>query len=336
MTKERLKSNKYLSHTLVNEMNTELEKNNQVLLFMNRRGYSPVAMCGECGYKFTCKRCSSTLTVHKKDNNFVCHQCGYKTKETYDCPSCGGKNTVIFFGPGVEKIEDEVKEYFPNKNIAVITSDTIQNVNKIKAIVDDISAGKVDIIIGTQMITKGYDFPKITLVGVLDADASLFGANFRSSERTYQLLTQVVGRAGRRETQGRAIIQSYTPDNVIIQALKNNDKDMIVEFEKENRKLGMLPPYSKLISLILSGKSEIKVYRKLREIASLFPINDKVDVYGPVQMNVYKINDDFRFRLLIKTENSINIQKLVSSVVDMVKMPNDLKLKIDVNPYFIG
>lgn len=336
LTKEKIKSGKYLSNKLMGEIKEELDKKNQVLLFMNRRGYSPIAICRECGYKFTCKKCSSALTVHKKNGEFTCHQCGYKIKETTTCPDCGAENSIIYFGPGVEKIEEEVKTYFPDKNIAVITSDTIQNIGKIKEIIHKIIIGEIDIIIGTQMITKGYDFPKLTLVGVLDADASLFGANFRASERTYQLLTQVVGRVGRREVQGRAIIQSYSPENVIIQALKDNDKDIIMNFEKENRELMGLPPYGKLVMISVSGKKENEVYKKIKEIASLFPLSDKITVYGPSQMSLYRLNNEFRFRLLVKTDNCINIQKLVAGVVNSVRIDRSLKVKIDVNPYFVG
>lgn len=336
LTKEKLNSNKYLSSKLLEEMKIELDKNNQVLLFMNKRGYSPIALCKECGHRFVCKNCSSNLTVYKKNKLFVCNQCGYKMQETSTCPSCGEENSIIFFGPGVEKIENEVKTHFPDKNVVVITSDTIQNIKEISNIINKISNNEIDIIIGTQMITKGYDFPKITLVGVLDADASLFGANFRASERTYQLLTQVVGRAGRRDTQGKALIQSYNPNNVIMQALKDNNKEVIMNFEKENRQLMDLPPYGKLAMILLSGKKEIDVYRKIKEIANMFPYNEKIDIYGPTQMNVYKINNDFRFKLLIKTSNNINIQKLVMNVINNVKIDSNLKLKIDINPYIIG
>lgn len=336
LTKEKIKSGKYLSNRLVKEIQEELDKKNQVLLFMNRRGYSPIAICRECGYKFTCKKCSASLTVHKKTGEFVCHQCGYKIKETTTCPDCGAENSIIYFGPGVEKIEEEVKTYFPDKNIAVITSDTIQNISKIKEIISKIINGEIDIIIGTQMITKGYDFPKLTLVGVLDADASLFGANFRASERTYQLLTQVIGRAGRREVRGRALIQTYSPENVIIQALKNNDKDVIMNFERENRELMGLPPYGKLVMISVSGKKENEVYKKIKEIANLFPVNDKITLYGPTQMNIYKLNNEFRFRILIKTDNCVNIQKLVAGILDGVKINSSLKVKVDVNPYFVG
>lgn len=240
-----------------------------------------------------------------------------------------------FFGPGVEKIEAEVKKYFPNKKIVLVTSDTTQNKAETQEIFNKIMNNEVDVIIGTQMITKGYDFPKLTLVGVLDADASLFGANFRATERTYQLLTQVVGRAGRREDISQAIIQSYSPDNLIINALKNNDKTTLFEFEKQSRQLINLPPYGKMVMLIVIGKDEIKTYRKTKEIVNILPNNSEdIEVFGPTPANLYKSNNEFRFKLLIKTKLDINIQKIVLKILENVKLDN-IKMRIDVNPYFI-
>lgn len=336
LKKDKLQKNRYLSKKLIENISNELANEKQVLLFMNRRGYAPMIICNECGYKFICPNCSTALTVHKKTNNFVCHQCGYRTDRKNICPACGKENSLIFFGPGVEKIENEVRELFPEKNSVIITSDTVQNTTEIRNILDRIMNGGVDIIIGTQMITKGYDFPNITLVGVLDADASLFGANFRSAERTYQLLTQVTGRAGRREYQGKAIVQSYSSDNILLQSLVGNNRDNFIEFEKENRKLGDLPPYGKMVLLILSGKSEISIYKKAKELVSLLPNNsENVEIYGPIPASPYKVSGNFRFRILIKTTHNVNIQKLVLSVLDKVKIPSNIKLKIDVDPYFI-
>lgn len=335
LTKEKLQKDRYISQTLLDNIDIELnEKKNQVMLFMNRRGYAPVAICSECGYKFSCPNCSCSLNVHK--NYFLCHQCGYKTVKQLNCPACGVENSIIFFGPGVEKIENEMKEHFPDKEIVVITSDTTQNKSKTEEIFNKINNSEIDIIIGTQMITKGYDFPKLTLVGVIDADASLFGANFRSTERTYQLLTQVIGRVGRREELGRAFIQSYTPNNLIIDALKNNDKNTLFNFEKQNRSLINLPPYGKIVMLVISGKDEIKVYRKAREVASILPNNsENIEIFGPTPTTLYKSNNEFRFKIIIKTSLKINIQKIVMSVIDGVKFDSNIKMRIDMNPYFI-
>lgn len=334
LKKEKLQKDKYLSKTLLNNIKTELNKKNQIMLFMNRRGYAPIALCNECGYKFTCPKCSCYLTVHK--NFLLCHQCEYKTTIKNNCPSCGTENSIVFFGPGVEKIEKEVKEYFKDKEIALITSDTTQNKAEAEEIFKKINNNEVDIIIGTQIITKGYDFPNLTIVGVIDADASLFGANFRSTERTYQLLTQVAGRAGRREKESKAIIQSYSPDNLVLQALKNNDRETLFDFEKENRKLINLPPYGKMVMLLIFGKNEINVYRKVKEVINLLPNNsENIEIYGPTPAVPYKLNNEFRFKIIIKSSLNINIQKIILYVLDKVKFDNNLKIRIDLNPYFI-
>lgn len=336
LKKDKLQKDRYLSKKLIKSISNELTNKKQVLLFMNRRGYAPIIICNECGYRFVCPNCNISLTVHQRTDNFICHQCGYKTGRKNNCNICGKENSLIFFGPGVEKIDNEVKELFPEKKSIIITSDTVQNTIEIRNIFDRIMNGDVDIIIGTQMITKGYDFPNLTLVGVLDADASLFGANFRSAERTYQLLTQVTGRAGRREYQGKAIIQSYSSDNILLQSLVYNNRDNFIEFEKENRKLGNLPPYGKIVLLILSGKSEVLIYKKAKELVNYLPDNsENVEIYGPIPTYPYKVSGNFRFRILIKTKYNINIQKLVLSTLDKVKIPSGIKLKIDVDPYFI-
>ena len=334
LTKEKLQRDKYLSKVLINNIKIELDKKNQVMLFMNRRGYAPIALCNECGYKFTCPKCSCCLTVHK--DYLLCHQCEYKTTIKNNCPSCGAENSIIFFGPGVEKIEKEVMEYFKDKKVVLITSDTTQNKAEAEEIFKKVNNNEVDIIIGTQIITKGYDFPNLTLVGVIDADASLFGANFRSTERTYQLLTQVTGRAGRREQESKAIIQSYSPNNLVLQALKNNDRETLFDFEKDNRKLINLPPYGKMVMLLIFGKKEVEVYRKVKEIINLLPNNsENIEIYGPTPAVPYKLNNEFRFKVIVKTSMNINIQKIVLYVLEKVKFDNGLKMRIDLNPYFI-
>ncbi len=336
LRKEKLRKDKYISQKLKEAIGEVLDKKQQVLLYMNRRGYAPIALCYECGYRFTCPKCSVALAVHKNNDMLLCHQCGYRVRNTTTCPGCGVENSIIFFGPGVEKIEAEIKEFFPDKSTILITSDTIQSNKKIKEVTEKISAGEVDIIIGTQIITKGYDFPNLNLIGVLDADASLFGANFRSTERTYQLLTQVVGRAGRRETKGKAIIQTYTPENAIIQAMKNNNRQQLIEFEKQNRKFANLPPYGKLTMIMISGQNEIMVYSKAKEIVRNMPPNDdNIEIFGPTQSSPYKVGNNFRIRVLVKTKLNINIQKLVALSLKNVKFQPSVRVRIDINPYNI-
>ena len=308
-----------------------LKQKNQILLFLNKRGYSPLVLCRECGFKYSCPHCSCYLTNHKNKNKLICHQCGYVVSfSSTICPSCG-RDSIISFGFGVEKIAEEVKKLFPDKNVTIITSDTVQNINQTKQVLDDILNKRIDIIVGTQIITKGYHFPDLTLLGVLDADASLFGGQFKAMEKTYQLLTQVIGRVGRGEKQGEAVIQTYSPENMVMKALVENDKNSIIEFDKENRQMIGLPPYGKMAVIILSGASEEKVYKTAKDVLKIIPIDDNVEVLGPAPVFLYKYNDNFRFKIIVKTKNNINLQKLLRYVLEKINLGN-VRIKIDVNP----
>lgn len=328
---EKLNKNSIISSYLKEKMQEHLKQKNQILLFLNKRGYSPLVLCRECGFKYSCPHCSCYLTNHKNKNKLICHQCGYVVSfSSTICPSCG-RDSIISFGFGVEKIAEEVKKLFPDKNVAIITSDTVQNINQTKQVLDDILNKRIDIIVGTQIITKGYHFPDLTLLGVLDADASLFGGQFKAVEKTYQLLTQVIGRVGRGEKQGEAVIQTYSPENMVMKALVENDKNSIIEFDKENRQMIGLPPYGKMAVIILSGASEEKVYKTAKDVLKIIPIDDNVEVLGPAPVFLYKYNDNFRFKIIVKTKNNINLQKLLRYVLEKINLGN-VKIKIDVNP----
>ena len=328
---EKLNKNSIISSYLKEKMQEHLKQKNQVLLFLNKRGYSPLVLCRECGFKYSCPHCSCYLTNHKNKNKLICHQCGYVVSfSSTICPSCG-RDSIISFGFGVEKIAEEVKNLFPDKNVAIITSDTVQNINQTKQVLDDILNKRIDIIVGTQIITKGYHFPDLTLLGVLDADASLFGGQFKAMEKTYQLLTQVIGRVGRGEKRGEAVIQTYSPKNMVMKALVKNDKNGIIEFDKENRQLIGLPPYGKMAVIILSGASEEKVYKTAKDVLKIIPIDDNIEVLGPAPVFLYKYNDNFRFKIIVKTKNNINLQKLLRYVFEKINLGN-VRMKIDVNP----
>lgn len=328
---EKLNKNSIISFYLKLKMQEHLQKKNQILLFLNKRGYSPLVLCRECGFKYFCPHCSCYLTNHKNKNKLICHQCGHIVDfSSTVCPSCG-KDSIISFGFGVEKIAEEIKNLFPNKNIAIITSDTVQNINQTKQILDDILNKKIDIIIGTQIITKGYHFPDLTLLGVLDADASLFGGQFKAMEKTYQLLTQVIGRVGRGEKRGEAIIQTYSPENIVMKAIVNNDKDSIINFDKQNRQIIELPPYGKMAVIILSGNNEENVYKKTKEVLKFIPVDENIEVLGPAPVFLYKYNDNFRFKIIVKTKSNINLQKLLTYTISNINFGN-IRIKIDINP----
>jgi primosomal protein N' (replication factor Y) len=333
LTKTKLKPNSFLTEPLREEIQKELEDHRQILLYLNRRGYAPLIICHNCGFRFECPNCATPLTVHETTDNFICHYCGHTAPRQNDCPSCGLKNSLLFFGPGVEKIEKEVKKTFPTARTCIITSDTITSITEAEKFIHQIISNEVDIIIGTQMITKGYDFPNLTLVGILDADASLLGTNYRATEKTHQLLTQVIGRAGRRNYTGRALIQTHSPQNFIIRALVSGNREILMNFEKENRKNGHLPPYGRILLLSLSGTNKALVLQKMNEIVNVFPVNNQhLEIFGPTPHNPFCLNNNFRFKLLIHTTLQVNIQKLISHLLNIIKLPSQLKLKIDMDP----
>lgn len=329
LKKEKLKKDTYISKILQEELAINLANNRQSMLFLNRRGYAPVILCGDCGEKIQCPNCSSNLSYHKSKNRLICHHCEYFIEKPSKCPHCGSEN-LIEFGPGVEKIEKEVKELFPEARTIIMASDTTDTNKKLEEVVNKILNNEVDIIVGTQLVAKGHHFPKLTLVGILDSDASLFGGDIRASERTYQLLTQVSGRAGREEEKGKVYFQSYNCDNLILKAIKDGNKELLLDFEKQNRELGNFPPYGKMATISISALSEINAYRVAKKIASKFPINENIEILGPAPAQMAKLAKMFRFTVVVKTTKSVNIQKLLKKIVLSEKYNSNVRIKIEI------
>ncbi|GMO56231.1 MAG: primosomal protein N' [Rickettsiales bacterium] len=329
LRQEKLKQNQFLSTPLKKAITENLINKRQTMLFMNRRGYAPIVLCAECGEKIQCPNCHCNMTYYKSSDKIMCNYCGYflKKSELKKCPSCESEK-LIEFGPGVEKIEKEVQEHFPTARSMVLSSDTINTTKKLTEMIEQILNNEVDIIIGTQLIAKGHHFPNLTLVGVCDSDASLFGGDFRATEKTYQLLTQVSGRAGREEEKGVVYLQSYTPENLILQAFKNNDKETLLNYEKQNRQLGNFPPYSNIaiigiISNIIEdsfnvAKEIITKFNQIREIEK-YLINGEIEVLGPVSViHPYK----HRYNIFVKCSKNIkqDLQKIIRSVIEWWEM----------------
>lgn len=329
MKGQKLKRDTYISDVLKGELAMNFANHKQSMLFMNRRGYAPVVLCGNCGEKFQCPNCSCNLSYHKSKNRLICHHCEYFIEKPKLCLSCGSED-LIEFGPGVEKIEKEVKDIFPDARTIIMASDTTDTNKKLEEIVNKILNNEVDIIIGTQLVAKGHHFPNLTLVGILDSDASLFGGDIRASERTYQLLTQVSGRAGREEEKGRVYFQSYNPDNLILQSIKEGNKELLLDFEKQNRELGNFPPFGKMATISMASINEAAAYRVAKEIAKKIPINDEIEVLGPAPAIMSKLAKMFRFNIVIKTTRSVNIQKLLRKVVLSEQYNSNVRIKIEI------
>ena len=322
-----------LSEELTCAIRENLLRHEQTLLFLNRRGYAPLKLCRACGEKIKCPHCSVFLTEHKSKKTLMCHQCGYTRHLTDRCPSCGEKDSLISCGLGVERLEEEVASLFPDARIAVITSDTVSSPKQFEQICHDIESGKVDILIGTQMLAKGHNFPLLTLVGIVEADAGLSGGDLRASERTFQLLQQVSGRAGRHQKKGVAYLQTYAPQNGVIQAMADNDRALFMQTEIEARKLLSMPPFGRLAALIISGKNETTVQKVARQLVSRAPFIGGVEILGPVPAPLTRLRNKYRYRILVKTHRDKKIQNIISGWLNKCSVPSSVTLKVDIDPY---
>lgn len=332
MKKEPLKKSKWLSESLIDATTNALNNGQQVLFFLNRKGYAPITMCKICGHKLGCKNCSACLVLYKQGRSHLsCHHCGYKMNQFDSCPNCAAANSFIHCGPGIDRLLEETQKLWPDKNIASITKDEIQKHQKDKLLLNQIASGHLNIIIGTQILSKGYHFPNLNLVGIIDADMGLLGADLKASERTYQLLTQVAGRAGR-EFPGHVIIQTYGANNNLLEAMKENNKDLFYQEELLSRQIMNMPPFSRLVAIVFSGKQEQKVYESIKSFASKLKYTNEIEVLGPVQAPLAKINHQHRYRLLIKSAINTNIQNYIKQFLDKFKAPSSIKIKVDVDP----
>jgi len=308
-----------ISKKLKEEMSKNLENKKQTILFLNRRGFSTFVMCTDCGNTIKCKRCNITLTYHKRENKLKCHYCGYEQKVTVECPECSSKN-MKYFGAGTQRLEDEVNEIFPNATTIRMDIDTVSKKNSHEDILNKFKNENIDILIGTQMVVKGHHFPNVTLVGVISADTNLNIGDFRASEKTFQTLTQVAGRAGREKDEGRVIIQTYNPENYAIEYSKTQDYNLFFDTEINIRKELKYPPFCDIIMIDMSAKNErelIEVSKRLHSYLKNRVISEKFGIllYSPVPSPIDKIKDRYRMRILIKCKYDQRINELVNSML---------------------
>ncbi len=337
MQKEKLPSNKWIAKESINAIKKALENNEQVLLYINRRGYSPLTLCRSCGYRFSCKNCSSWLVHHKKTNTMLCHHCGYQEKIADECPQCHSKEEFAPCGPGVERLAAEATSLFPSAKCEIIASDTLNSSIDSEKIFKTISNGEVDIIIGTQLIAKGHNFLNLTTVVAIDADLGLSGGDLRASERTFQILTQLSGRAGRANKKGHAYIQSYDSNHNVMKAMQTGKINRFLKAEAEGREFRNLPPYGRLASLIIQSKNLNLLEDFLKLLSSKIPKNSKdrerIDVLGPAPAPIAKLRTFYRYRFLIKSKDDIRIQPFIKEWLRNIKLPKGVRIKIDIDPY---
>jgi primosomal protein N' (replication factor Y) len=323
---------KFLSPLLQTALQETFAAGEQSLLFLNRRGYAPLTLCRACGYRFQCPSCAAWLVEHRKHTRLQCHHCGYSQQLPKQCPGCSAEDSLAACGPGVERIQEEVQLLLPAARTLILASDIVSSPKMINEAVRQIEDHQVDVIVGTQMIAKGHHFPSLTCVGVVDADLGLAGGDLRAGERTFQLLHQVSGRAGRGEKPGRVYLQTYMPEQMVIKALAANDRDRFLDVESREREKSGMPPYGRLAALILSGADELGLDQFCRALAQKAPRFDDIRILGPAPAPIAFLRDKHRRRFLVKAGKSIAIQKFIGEWLALIKAPRTIQLKVDIDP----
>ncbi len=324
---------KWLSPKLVEEINQTLERGEQSLLFLNRRGYAPLTICRTCGERMTAPDSDTWLVEHRLERRLVCHHTGFSMPMPDACPHCHTEGSLAACGPGVERVAEEARLTWPDQRVEIFSSDSIANAQAGQALLKDMQEGEIDILVATQVVAKGHHFPNLTLVGVVDADLGLVGGDLRAGERTYQLISQVVGRAGREAKPGRAILQSYQADHQVIQALAAGSRDAFMATEAEGRRAVGFPPFGRLAALLLTGDKEQVVNDAARMLALSVPAADGVEVWGPAPAPLYRLRGRYRVRFLVKTRRDVSIQSYLKSWLDPVKLPSSVRRTVDIDPY---
>lgn len=332
LREDRPERQHFIAPTLKQALADNLEKSEQSLLFLNRRGYAPLTLCRSCGHRMECPRCTAWLIEHKHNKRMLCHHCGFTMHTPETCPACEDKDSLAACGPGVERVHEEISEYFPEARTLILASDTAQSAEELRELLRKIRDHEYDIIIGTQIIAKGHHFPRLTCVGIVDADLGLRGGDLRAAERTYQLLHQVAGRAGREELPGHVYLQTWFPDNKVMQALVNNNRDAFLQVEAAEREAAFMPPYSRLAALIISGKDEQLVMETARAIGRVAPRGESLQIYGPAEAPFYRLRGNYRRRLLVQADKKINLQKFIDGWLQQVKIPSAVRVHIDIDP----
>jgi len=323
---------RWLSQPLVSAIADTLGAGDQAMLFLNRRGYAPLTLCRSCGHRFECPNCDAWMVEHRFRRELQCHHCGTRAPIPHACPECGAEDSLAACGPGVERIAEEAAERFPHARLSILSSDHLHGPAATQEAVGQITRREIDLVVGTQVVAKGHNFPNLTLVGVVDADLGLTGGDLRAAERTYQLLHQVAGRAGRGEKPGRVLLQTYMPNHKVMQALVVGDRDRFLAQEAQERQDAGMPPYGRLVSLILSAPDAGQAMDTARQLARAVPSADGVRVLGPAPAPIALLRGRHRVRFLIKASRDFQVQKYVRAWLGAVKVPNAVRLAVDVDP----
>jgi len=323
----------WIAPPLLEAMRERLERGEQTLLFLNRRGYAPLTLCRNCGHRFKCPNCSAWMVDHRLSGRLACHHCGHAEPSPSACPECGESDCLVACGPGVERIADEVAAIFPEARRAIVTSDTIWSPEKAAEFVAAVEARAIDIIIGTQLVTKGYHFPDLTLVGVIDADIGLEGGDLRAGERTFQQIAQVSGRAGRAAKPGEVFLQTRHPDAPVIDALVQGDREAFYAAETQARRDANVPPFGRLAAIIISSEDHDEARDAARQTGASAPELDGFAVYGPAPAPLSLLRGRHRFRLLVHARRNVEMQRIIRQWLDPMRWPPGVRVAVDVDPY---
>ncbi|GHF68245.1 primosomal protein N' [Seohaeicola zhoushanensis] len=334
MRAEQLEAGRWVSPTLRRAVQTRLEKGEQSLLFLNRRGYAPVTLCRACGQQIGCDHCDARMVEHRFLKRLMCHQCGETKPIPEACPSCGVEGKLAPVGPGVERLAEEAAAVFPDARISVLSSDLFGSARALKASIEEIAAGGADIVIGTQLVAKGHNFPLLTLVGVIDADLGLQGSDLRAAERTFQLMRQVAGRAGRSERSGEALLQSFQPEHPVIRAILGGDEEAFWRAEAREREQAGVPPYGRMAGIILSGSDVAQVFDLGNALARADgPLRQiGAQVFGPAPAPIARVRGRHRVRLLVKAPKGAPLQDALARWIAPFRLKGDLRLAVDIDP----
>jgi len=323
----------WLSPPLADAVSEALGSGEQALLFLNRRGYAPLTLCRACGHRFACPHCSAWLVEHRYTGRLHCHHCGHAERIPAACPSCGATESLAACGPGVERIAEEVADRWPKARIAVMSSDLLQGPHAVAELIGSIQRHEIDLIVGTQLIAKGHHFPLLTVVGVVDADLGLAGGDLRAGERTFQLLTQVAGRAGRAERPGRVLLQTTEPGQPVLQALAAGDRDAFYAAEAAARRDATMPPYGRLAAVVVSANDLTAAMAFARELAACAPHSDRVRVLGPTPAPLALVRGRHRVRLLLHAEREVNVPQAMRQWLAGARPSGSVRLAVDIDPY---
>ncbi|PVE55772.1 primosomal protein N' [Arthrobacter sp. TPD3018] len=323
----------WIAPKLVAALRETFEKGEQSLLFLNRRGYAPLTLCRNCGHRFQCPNCTAWMVEHRLTRRLACHHCGHVMPTPRACPECKAEDSLVACGPGVERIADEVATLFPEAKTAVVTSDTIWSPAKAAEFVGRMEAGDIDIVVGTQLVTKGYHFPNLTLVGVIDADLGLEGGDLRAAERTFQQIRQVSGRAGRGSKPGHVFIQTHSPSAQVMQALITGDAEAFYEAETEARRDAGAPPFGRYAAIVVSSEEQACAHEVARAVAQSAPRVDGMAVYGPAPAPLAMLRGRHRYRLLVHARRALDVQDVIRDWLGGLDWPAKARVTVDVDPY---